>query len=82
MSQLAILAVRTPIKNWRVRDASALAYRTIVVAHVNAAVGDEDLNANLHTVYLSFGDVGTTAELINLVGSTHAGPGRSETHPV
>ena len=64
-----------------VRDASTLGYRTIMVADANAAVRDEDLNATLHTVYRSFGDVRTTDELINLIWSTQAGSGPSETQP-
>ncbi len=60
-----------------VRDASTLGYRTVMVADANAAVRDEDLNATLHTVYRSFGDVRTTDELINLIGSTQAGAGPS-----
>ena len=50
-----------------VRDASTLGYRTIMVADANAALRDPDLNATLHTVYRSFGDVRTTQELIELV---------------
>lgn len=50
-----------------VRDASTLGHRTIMVADGNAAVRDHDLNATLHTVYRSFGDVRTTDELIQLL---------------
>lgn len=49
------------------RDASTLGYRTIMVADANAAVRDADLNATLHTMYRSFGDVRTTSELVALV---------------
>lgn len=50
-----------------VRDASTLGYRTIMVADANAAMRDEDLNATLHTVYRSFGDVRTVDELVQLL---------------
>ena len=50
-----------------VRDASGLGYRPIMVADANSAVRDEDLNATLHTVYRSFGDVRSTAELLDLI---------------
>ena len=49
------------------RDASTLGYRTIMVADGNAARCDGDLNATLHTVYRSFGDVRSTAELLALL---------------
>lgn len=49
------------------RDASALGYRVVVVADANAAVRDRDLNATLHTVYRSFGDVRPTSDLIALL---------------
>jgi len=62
-----------------VRDASTLGYRTIMVADASAAVRDEDLNATLHTVYRSFGDVRTTDELMSLIWSTQNGAGPSET---
>ncbi|MCB9394387.1 MAG: cysteine hydrolase [Acidimicrobiaceae bacterium] len=51
------------------RDASVLGYRVIMVADANAAVRDQDLNATLHTIYRSFGDVRTTDELIELLAS-------------
>jgi nicotinamidase-related amidase len=51
-----------------VRDASTLGYRTIMVADANAAVRDQDLDATLHTVYRSFGDVRSTADLVDLLG--------------
>lgn len=50
-----------------VRGASTLGYRTIMVADANAAVRDEDLNATLHTVYRSFGDVRTVDDLVQLL---------------
>jgi nicotinamidase-related amidase len=49
------------------RDASTLGYRVIMVADANAAVRDADLNATLHTIYRSFGDVRTTAEVLGLL---------------
>ena len=49
------------------RDASTLDYRTIMVADANAARRDQDLNATLYTIYRSFGDVRTTADLIGMV---------------
>ena len=50
------------------RDASTLGYRVIMVADANAAVRDEDLNATLHTIYRSFGDVRPAAEVLALLG--------------
>ncbi len=50
------------------RAASALGYRVIMVADANAAMRDEDLNATLHTIYRSFGDVRPTSELLELIG--------------
>lgn len=49
------------------RDAATLGYRTIMLADANAAITDRDLNATLHTVYRSFGDVRTTDEVITLI---------------
>jgi nicotinamidase-related amidase len=49
------------------RDASTLGYRVIMVADANAAPRDREHNATLHTVYRSFGDVRTTAEVVDLV---------------
>lgn len=49
------------------RDASTLGYRVIMVADGNAAPTDEMLNATLTTIYRSFGDVRTTADLIDLI---------------
>lgn len=49
------------------RDASALGYRVVMVADANAALRDADLNATLHTVYRSFGDVRPTSEVVDLV---------------
>ncbi|MGK2950424.1 MAG: isochorismatase family protein [Acidimicrobiales bacterium] len=49
------------------RDASTLGYRTIMVADANAAGRDQDLNATLHTIYRSYGDVRPTADLVALI---------------
>lgn len=49
------------------RDASTLGYRTIIIADANAAATDHDLNATLHNIYRSFGDVRTTAEIVELI---------------
>jgi nicotinamidase-related amidase len=51
------------------RDASTLGYRTIMVADANAARRDQDLNATLHTIYRSFGDVRPTAEVLDLISA-------------
>jgi len=50
-----------------VREAANLGYRTIMVADANAATRDADLNATLHTVYRSFGDVRPVSEIIQLL---------------
>jgi nicotinamidase-related amidase len=49
------------------RDASTLGYRVIMVADANAARRDEDLNATLHTIYRSFGDVRPTSEVLDMI---------------
>ena len=51
------------------RDASTVGYRVLMVADANAARRDQDLNATLHTVYRSFGDVRPTAEVLTLLTS-------------
>lgn len=51
------------------RDASTLGYRVLMVADANAARRDQDLNATLHTVYRTFGDVRPTAEVLTLLTS-------------
>ncbi|GAA2016020.1 cysteine hydrolase [Catenulispora yoronensis] len=51
------------------RDASTRGFRTIMVADGNAAVRDQDLNATLHTIYRSFGDVRPTAEVLQLIAA-------------
>ena len=52
------------------RDASTLDYRTIMVADANAARRDQDLNATLYTIYRSYGDVRSTADVITLIDRT------------
>jgi nicotinamidase-related amidase len=56
------------------RDASTLSYRVIVLADLSAAVCDRDLDATLHTIHYSFGDVRPTSEasgpLVRSVGMT------------
>jgi len=49
------------------RDASATGFRVIMVADANAALRDADHNATLHTIYRSFGDVRSTAEILALI---------------
>jgi len=49
------------------RDASGLGYRVVMVADVNAAMRNQDLNATLHTIYRSFGDMRATDDLIDLI---------------
>jgi nicotinamidase-related amidase len=49
------------------RDASTLGYRVVLVADANAARRVQDHNATLHTIYRSFGDVRSTADVIDLV---------------
>lgn len=64
-----------------VRDAAALGYRTIMLADANAAITDRDLNATLHTVYRSFGDVRTTDEIITLITNASADAQNSALEP-
>lgn len=54
------------------RDASTLGYRVIMVADANAAARDHDLNATLHTIYRSFGDVRSTAEIQEMIRTASA----------
>ncbi len=49
------------------RDASTLGYRVVMVADATAANTDAELNATLHTIYRSFGDVRPTSEIIELI---------------
>jgi nicotinamidase-related amidase len=56
------------------RDASTLGYRVIMVADANAALRDQDLNATLHTIYRSFGDVRPTAEVLELIAGRGQAP--------
>jgi ureidoacrylate peracid hydrolase len=50
------------------RDALESGYRVVMVADANAANRDADLNATLHTAYRSFGDVRSTADLVDALG--------------
>lgn len=56
------------------RDASVLGYRVVMVADANAAMRDQDLNATLHTIYRSFGDVRPTGDLISLITARASNP--------
>ncbi|MFE0583104.1 MULTISPECIES: isochorismatase family cysteine hydrolase [unclassified Streptomyces] len=51
------------------RDAATTGLRVVMVADANAARRDQDHNAALHTVYRSFGDVRSTAEVLGLIGA-------------
>lgn len=51
-----------------VRDVSASGLRVILVADACAARRDADHNATLHVVYRSYGDVRSTAEVVDLLG--------------
>jgi nicotinamidase-related amidase len=50
-----------------VREAATLGYRVLMVADANAAGTDAELNATLHTVYRSFGDVRTTSDIVSML---------------
>lgn len=50
------------------RDASTLGYRVVMVADANAANTDDELNATLHTVYRSFGDVRSADDVLAAIG--------------
>lgn len=52
-----------------VRDARTLGYRVVLVADGCGDVSDEAHNATLRTVYRSFGDVRSTADVLALLGS-------------
>ncbi|MCU1390956.1 MAG: isochorismatase hydrolase, partial [Ilumatobacteraceae bacterium] len=56
------------------RDASTRGYRVIMVADANAAIRDADLNATLHTIYRSFGDVRPTSDVLELLAMSLDGP--------
>ena len=56
------------------RDAATLGYRVIMLADANAARRDQDHNATLHTIYRSFGDVRTTADVLGLIDEPSAKP--------
>ncbi|MEH3076637.1 MAG: cysteine hydrolase [Quadrisphaera sp.] len=49
------------------RDAATLGYRVVFVADANAAADDAAHNATLTTVYRTFGDVRTTADVLEMV---------------
>ncbi|CAL9335890.1 Isochorismatase family protein YecD [Streptomyces sp. enrichment culture] len=49
------------------RDAATTGLRVVMVADANAARTDREHNAALHTIYRSFGDVRTTAEVLDLI---------------
>ncbi|MBM3548610.1 MAG: cysteine hydrolase [Alphaproteobacteria bacterium] len=51
------------------RDANAGGFRVIFLADANAARRDQDHNATLYTIYRSFGDVRTTAEVVEMIGA-------------
>lgn len=51
------------------RDALECGYRVVMVADATAAGSDADLNATLHTIYRSFGDVRSTADLVGASGA-------------
>ena len=53
------------------RDARTLGYRVIMIADANAALRDQDLNATLHTIYRSFGDVRPTSDVIAMIEASN-----------
>lgn len=57
------------------RDAVEHGYRMVMVADANAANRDADLNATLHTMYRSFGDVRSTVDLVGALRADAAGAG-------
>lgn len=56
-----------------VRDAATLDHRVILVADACAAMRDRDHNATLHVVYRSYGDVRSTADVVDLIRGSSAG---------
>ena len=54
------------------RDAMMLNFRTIMVSDANAAGSDEAHQATLASFWSIFGDVRSTAELVNLIGVANA----------
>ncbi len=54
------------------RDACSSGFRVVMLADANAARRDIDHNMALYSVYRSFGDVRTTAEVIGLLGEAQA----------
>ena len=55
-----------------VRDAAALGWRVVVVGDGCACRRDQDQNASLRVIYRTFGDVRSTVEIVDLLGSTPA----------
>ena len=53
------------------RDAFTLGYQVVMVADANATGRDRDHNASLATIYRSFGDVRSTAEVLAMVAAPH-----------
>jgi ureidoacrylate peracid hydrolase len=49
------------------RDAMMLNYKVVMVSDGNAADNDEEHNATLRSIYLTFGDVMDTATLVDLL---------------
>lgn len=52
------------------RDACTFGYRVVMVADANSTGRDQDHNATLRTVYLSFGDVRPTEDVLALLDAT------------
>ncbi len=55
------------------RDAMMLNFRTIMVSDANAATSDESHSASLASFWSTFGDVRSSAEVIDLVNAGRAG---------
>ncbi|GIG68279.1 isochorismatase family protein [Phytomonospora endophytica] len=51
------------------RDAATTGHRVIMIADATAGLDDRAHNATLRTVYRSFGDVRTTAEVLELIAA-------------
>lgn len=60
------------------RDAMMLNFRTIMVSDANAAGSDEAHQATLASFWSIFGDVRSTAELVNLIGAAAASRNAAE----
>jgi nicotinamidase-related amidase len=52
------------------RDAAGLGYRVVMVGDANAGRDDASHNAALETIYRSFGDVRSAAEVVDLLTTT------------